>query len=175
MIMSVHSSIHIARCPLPSLETKISSISAAHRPRRRERRPPDDLKQSATGFGAKRPEQLWRCVEGCGACCKLDKGPSFATPEEIFTDPCDIELYRSLVGPDGWCVHYDKSTRKCSIYSERPYFCRVEAPVFLKLYGIPQKKFNKEACSSCRDTIKAIYGPNSMELDNFNRSVTDST
>ncbi|XP_065856532.1 uncharacterized protein [Euphorbia lathyris] len=122
------------------------------------------------GFGCKRKEEVWRCVEGCGACCKLVKGPSFATPEEIFTNPSDIQLYRSLIGPDGWCIHYQKTTRKCSIYPERPYFCRVEADVFQSLYGISNKHFNKEACSSCRDTIKSTYGPHSKELDTFNDS-----
>lgn len=48
---------------------------------------------TSVGFGmSKRKEPLWQCVEGCGACCKLDKGPSFATPEEIFADPTDIEV-----------------------------------------------------------------------------------
>ncbi|GLT92467.1 hypothetical protein SLE2022_103020 [Rubroshorea leprosula] len=129
--------------------------------------------RSIKGFGRGRKE-LWGCVEGCGACCKLAKGPSFATPEEIFTDPADIELYRSLIGADGWCIHFEKSTRTCSIYSDRPYFCRVEPEVFKSLYGIDKKKFNKEACSCCRDTIKAIYGSNSEELKNFNRSVWSS-
>ncbi|PON72804.1 zinc/iron-chelating domain protein [Parasponia andersonii] len=128
--------------------------------------------QSRIGFGGDRKEPLWQCVEGCGACCKLNKGPSFATPEEIFDDPSDIQLYKSMIGPDGWCIHYEKGTRKCSIYSERPYFCRVEPDVFQTLYGVPKKKFNKKACSSCRDTIKAIYGSDSKELDNFNRSIT---
>ncbi|XP_059595075.1 uncharacterized protein LOC100243090 isoform X2 [Vitis vinifera] len=69
------------------------------------------------GFGGKRNDPTWQCIQGCGACCKLDKGPSFATPEEIFDDPSDVKLYRSMVGPDGWCIHYEKSTRTCSIYS----------------------------------------------------------
>lgn len=129
---------------------------------------------SSVGFGIEKKEPLWRCVQGCGACCKLDKGPDFPTPEEIFYDPSDIELYRSLIGPDGWCINYEKSTRKCSIYSERPYFCRVEPAVFQSLYGINEKKFNKEACSCCRDTIKAIYGSHSKELDNFNRAICSS-
>ena len=47
---------------------------------------------SSVGFGSRRNEPLWRCVEGCGACCKLDKGPSFVTPEEIFSDPTDIQV-----------------------------------------------------------------------------------
>lgn len=29
---------------------------------------------------------------------------------------CCFQLYRSMVGPDGWCIHFEKSTRKCSIY-----------------------------------------------------------
>lgn len=131
-------------------------------------------KLSNTGFGTSKKEPLWRCVEGCGACCKLAKGPAFATPEEIFTKPSDIELYKSLIGPDGWCIHYEKSTRKCSIYPDRPYFCRVEPDIFESLYGITKKKFNKEACGSCRDTIKEIYGSHSKELDNFNRSLRSS-
>ena len=49
-------------------------------------------RQSNVGFGGERKEELWRCVEGCGAYCKLNKGPSFATPEEIFNDPSDIQV-----------------------------------------------------------------------------------
>ncbi|KAI5586053.1 hypothetical protein BDE02_06G186600 [Populus trichocarpa] len=109
-------------------------------------------KLSNTGFGTSKKEPLWR---------NLHK-------------PSDIELYKSLIGPDGWCIHYEKSTRKCSIYPDRPYFCRVEPDIFESLYGITKKKFNKEACGSCRDTIKEIYGSHSKELDNFNRSLRSS-
>ncbi|KAK9289359.1 hypothetical protein L1049_007514 [Liquidambar formosana] len=130
---------------------------------------------ASVGFGGEKKEPSWRCVQNCGACCKLDKGPAFATPEEIFEDPSDISLYRSLIGPDGWCIHYEKNTRTCSIYSERPYFCRVEPDIFQTLYGIDKKRFNKEACNCCRDTIKAIYGSNSKELDNFNCTIRSSS
>ncbi|PIA52911.1 hypothetical protein AQUCO_01000643v1 [Aquilegia coerulea] len=126
------------------------------------------------GFNTKKKES-WACVKGCGACCKLVKGPSFATPEEIFKDPSDIQLYKSLIGSDGWCIHFDKPTRTCSIYSDRPYFCRVEPGVFQSLYGIEEKRFNKEACSCCRDTIKAIYGARSQELENFNQNLKNSS
>ncbi|TXG59080.1 hypothetical protein EZV62_016909 [Acer yangbiense] len=163
-------------------------IMAAQRPqkqqqqqRRATKKAKPEKKQSRksnetrVGFGNDKTEPQWRCVERCGACCKLDKGPAFATPEEIFDDPSDIQLYRSLMGPDGWCINYDKNTRKCSIYSDRPYFCRVEPGVFESLYGIDKKKFNKEACGCCRDTIKANYGTDSEELDNFNRSIRSSS
>ncbi|CAJ2652848.1 uncharacterized protein LOC123921664 isoform X2 [Trifolium pratense] len=103
-------------------------------------------RQNKVGLGGEKKELSWQCVEGCGACCKLQKGPSYPSPEEIFTDPSDVQLYNSLIGPDGWCIHYEKSTRKCSIYSERPYFCRAEPEVFESLFGVKEKNFNKEAC-----------------------------
>ncbi|MFS7978688.1 hypothetical protein Hanom_Chr10g00918401 [Helianthus anomalus] len=39
---------------------------------------------STAGFGTKKKEALWQCVTDCGVCCKLDKGPSFPSLEEIF-------------------------------------------------------------------------------------------
>lgn len=152
--------------------------SAAKRPWRTSKKPKLEKRQrnSSVGFGAeRRKEPLWQCVEGCGACCKLDKDPAFPTPEEIFTDPSVVEMYRNQIGPDGWCIHYEKNTRKCSIYSDRPFFCRVEPEVFQSLYGVKKNKFNKEACRCCRDAIKDIYGSNSKELENFNRAIRDST
>ncbi|GMI64587.1 hypothetical protein like AT5G02710 [Hibiscus trionum] len=161
---------HVAALP------SFGIVCLAGRPGQKGKKTEPKTKPSkdSMGFSAGRKE-IWRCVENCGACCKLAKGPAFATPEEIFSDASDIELYRSLVGPDGWCIHYEKSTRTCSIYSDRPYFCRVEPDVFNKLYGIENRKFNREACSCCRDTIKAIYGPHSQELNTFNRSIKDSS
>lgn len=130
--------------------------------------------KNGKGFEAKQEEVTWACVSGCGACCKLAKGPSFAPPEDIFDDPDDIALYWSLIGSDGWCVNYDKVTRTCSIYHERPYFCRVKPDIFKKLYGIDENKFNKEACGSCRDTIKNVYGSKSPELEKFNKFIRNS-
>jgi uncharacterized protein len=35
----------------------------------------------------------WKCASGCGACCKLDKGPDFPIPDEIFADhPDDLQV-----------------------------------------------------------------------------------
>lgn len=44
------------------------------------------------GFGKKKKEPLWQCIQNCGACCKLDKGPTFPSPEEIFDDPTDVKV-----------------------------------------------------------------------------------
>ncbi|XP_044318906.1 uncharacterized protein [Triticum aestivum] len=44
----------------------------------------------------------WRCSTGCGACCKLDKGPEFLTPDKDKADGADhLQLYKSMIGPDG--------------------------------------------------------------------------
>ncbi|MFS7894791.1 hypothetical protein Hanom_Chr00s002077g01691571 [Helianthus anomalus] len=51
---------------------------------------------NTVGFGAKKKKALWQCVTNCGACCKLDKGPSFSSPEEIFDDSSDIQVHPFL-------------------------------------------------------------------------------
>jgi Fe-S-cluster containining protein len=55
-------------------------------------------------------------------------------------------LFRSMVGADGWCIHYDKPSRSCTIHNERPRFCRVEPETFKDLYGIEEKDMDKSAC-----------------------------
>uniref|UniRef100_M1C7J3 Uncharacterized protein n=1 Tax=Solanum tuberosum TaxID=4113 RepID=M1C7J3_SOLTU len=132
--------------------------------------------KTTSGFNSRNKEPTWQCVQNCGACCKLDKGPNFPSAEEIFDDPSDIEV--------GWLV-VSGSRRKCFFYAvvkyqdmiefNRPYFCRVEPDIFETLYGIETKKFNKEACSCCIDTIKAVYGSTSKELENFNAAIWSST
>lgn len=156
------------RLPFDVISCKLSTMQGKARVKGKEK---DEAR--ALGFGGSRKEQeKWQCVGGCGACCKLDKGLAFPTPEEIFDDnPSHLQLYKSLIGPDGWCIHYEHATRTCSIYADRPSFCRVKPDVFEKLYGIPERRFNKEACSFCKDTITAIYGSNSEELKNFNRTI----
>ncbi|KAK1300837.1 hypothetical protein QJS10_CPB13g01731 [Acorus calamus] len=102
-----------------SIPAALFSVSCGRRTKKVQKRPPGQVPTAGEGLGRGAFEGgpiTWRCVEGCGACCKLDKGPSFLTPEEIFSDPSDVRLYRSMVGPDGWCIHYDQPSRTCSIY-----------------------------------------------------------
>ncbi|KAG2551736.1 uncharacterized protein LOC120652287 [Panicum virgatum] len=134
--------------------------------------PPQQLQEKAK---AKR-QVRWKCASGCGACCKLDKGPDFPTPDEIFADhPDDLQLYRSMTGDDGWCINYDKATRTCNIYQDRPLFCRVEPKVFDEFFGVPRSRFDREACSACLDNIKMVYGDDSAELSNFKRVIRDES
>ncbi|VVB12980.1 unnamed protein product [Arabis nemorensis] len=168
--------LSLALSTAPMSTTIVSATRRSEVPQSKTKKPkPENMRPTTTstsGFSSRTAKELtWKCVEDCGACCKLAKDFAFVTPDEIFEDPDDVELYRSMIGDDGWCINYNKATRKCSIYADRPYFCRVEPEVFQTLYGIEEKKFNKEACGCCIDTIKTIYGPDSKELDNFNRAI----
>jgi hypothetical protein len=68
--------------------------------------------------------QHWQCISGCGACCRLDPEERGEAIEALDAD--QRELYLSMVGSDGWCIHFDTGGRRCRIYDQRPYFCRVE-------------------------------------------------
>eukprot|EP00252_Welwitschia_mirabilis_P018362 TRINITY_DN4080_c0_g1_i2.p1 TRINITY_DN4080_c0_g1~~TRINITY_DN4080_c0_g1_i2.p1 ORF type:complete len:201 (-),score=16.42 TRINITY_DN4080_c0_g1_i2:642-1193(-) len=150
----------------------VSSVAMANRNYKRNsyRMSRNLQRKKIKGRETKSKDKAWTCISGCGACCKLAKGPLFDSPEDIFDNPKDIALYRSLIGPDGWCIHYQKDTHTCSIYNERPYFCRAKPDVFNKLYGIETDKFIEEACRACRDTITAVYGSKALELERFNET-----
>ncbi|KAH7282301.1 hypothetical protein KP509_35G024300 [Ceratopteris richardii] len=138
-----------------------------------ERRKPKPSKKNAPSpVPAWKSRGRWACMKGCGACCYLDKGPQYPAVEEVLTNPEEASLYRSMIGKDGWCKNFDKSSRMCRIYKDRPRFCRVEPEVFLDLFDIPEHKFEKEACSLCRDSISDVYGCKSRELKSFERLLT---
>lgn len=115
--------------------------------------------------------EKWACMKGCGACCHLEKGPQYPPVEEVLPNPDEAALYKSMIGKDGWCKNFDKGSRTCSIYNDRPRFCRVEPEVLEDLYGIPEHKVDKEACSLCRDSISDVYGCKSKEMKNFERLI----
>uniref|UniRef100_A0A453PPW9 Zinc/iron-chelating domain-containing protein n=1 Tax=Aegilops tauschii subsp. strangulata TaxID=200361 RepID=A0A453PPW9_AEGTS len=175
--------------PLPGHSEIPSNKKANARPAkdRRKVRPAEEAPQGPSGQGQEielrkqppeKPKRVvrWRCATGCGACCKLDKGPEFPTPDEVFADfPDHLQLYKSMIGPDGWCNNYDKSNRTCNIYEDRPFFCRVEPKVFEEFFGVPRSKFDREACSACVDNIKMVYGQDSPELGNFKRVIREES
>lgn len=107
----------------------------------------------------------WRCVKNCGACCHLDPGDrpdlaSYLTPEAL-------QQYLSLVGEDGWCIHFDHERRDCKIYSDRPRFCRVQADTFGEMFGIAAEELDAFAIDCCTQQIEAVYGEDSLEMSNF--------
>lgn len=78
----------------------------------------------------------WRCISGCGACCRLD--PSLRGEDLDCLDDDQRRTYLAMVGEDGWCIHFDTGGRRCRIYDSRPDFCRVENLVALFAGGSDQ-------------------------------------
>ncbi len=107
----------------------------------------------------------WRCVQSCGACCNL--APSDRPDLEEYLTPEELSLYLSMVGEEGWCIHFDRSTRKCSIYEDRPRFCRVQPGIFEQMYGIEASEFNEFAIDCCCQQIEGVYGSKSPEMERY--------
>ncbi len=76
-----------------------------------------------------------------------------------------------MVGEGGWCVNFDRVTRECRIYQNRPRFCRVESEVFQDMYGIEPEELNDFAIDCCLEQIEGVYGDRSLEILRFNREV----
>ncbi|KAA8497527.1 hypothetical protein FVE85_5112 [Porphyridium purpureum] len=132
-----------------------------------------DMCAGEQGEAALGPDNLiptWSCVKHCGACCYLsaderDLHVALQTAEQVTE-------YLSLIGPDGWCVHFDKQKRSCSVYASRPLFCRVDRARFEELYGVADDaQFNEFAVGCCEDHIESIYGGGSAEMDRFAAAV----
>ena len=112
----------------------------------------------------------WKCVKQCGACCNLD--PTERPDIEEYLSPEELELYLSMVGEEGWCINYDRVTRECKIYPDRPRFCRVEPEVFQDMYGIEPEELNDFAIECCQQQIEGVYGDRSLEMLRFNYQVS---
>jgi len=73
--------------------------------------------------------------EKCGCCCRR-VGESF--------------LGRQMAKPDGICKYLDESINLCTIYNERPIFCRVddfyEKNLSDKMSREEFYRLNKEIC-----------------------------
>ncbi len=111
----------------------------------------------------------WSCVKQCGACCHLD--PTDRPELAEYLSPDELQLYLSLVGEEGWCIHYDHTQRECQIYEKRPRFCRVQAETFQEMFGIEPEDLNDFAIDCCRQQIEGVYGDRSLEMLRFDRAV----
>lgn len=112
----------------------------------------------------------WACVANCGACCYLapSERPYLM---DYFDDPEDLATYNGMTGDDGWCVHYDKTARACTVFEDRPWFCRVEGETFGKMYGVSPPEMDKFCTSCCREQIGDVYGTLSTEMTTFNLAI----
>ena len=111
----------------------------------------------------------WQCISSCGACCHLAPQDRPDLPDYLM--PAQLEQYLALVGEDGWCVNYDKTTRTCLIYDDRPDFCRVTPATFEAMFGVNPNNLDEFAIACCQDHIRDIYGERSTELARFNQAV----
>ncbi|MGB3756460.1 MAG: YkgJ family cysteine cluster protein [Rivularia sp. (in: cyanobacteria)] len=111
----------------------------------------------------------WQCVKRCGACCYLE--PAERPEIEEYLTPEELEKYLSMVGADGWCINYDHENRECSIYADRPRFCRVEPEVFKDLFDIEPEELNDFAIECCHQQIESVYGDRSFEMMRFDKAV----
>ena len=114
-------------------------------------------------------KEKWRCVENCGACCHLDPQDRPDLAEYLSAE--ELELYLSMVGADGWCINFDRETRKCTIYEQRPRFCRVQPDIFQDMYQIEITEFNDFAIACCRQQITGVYGEDSREMTRYNQEI----
>ncbi|MEM9008305.1 MAG: YkgJ family cysteine cluster protein [Cyanobacteria bacterium P01_F01_bin.86] len=115
----------------------------------------------------------WQCIQGCGACCHLD--PRDRPDLDQYLTSAELTHYLSLVGEDGWCIHYDSDTRRCRIYATRPRFCRVQADTFGQMFGITPDELNDFAIACCQQQIEGVYGNQSDELAQFTQTVDDES
>jgi len=110
---------------------------------------------------------LWQCINGCGACCRLDperRGEALAAlnAEQRAT-------YMDLVAADGWCRHFDTGNRRCRIYADRPDFCRVQR--LLALFGQEGEDFDSFAISCCLQQIRSEEGGRGRVMKRFMRAI----
>jgi Fe-S-cluster containining protein len=110
----------------------------------------------------------WRCISGCGACCRLD--PSLRQEAIEALSPTQQEQYLAMVGADGWCIHFNTGSRSCRIYANRPDFCNVANLV--SLFGSPEDPGagDRLAIACCTQQIRSEYGGRGRVMGRFRRA-----
>ncbi len=117
-------------------------------------------------------QETWKCISNCGACCYLQ--PDERPELEQYLTPAELTQYLSMVGEDGWCIHFNQTSRQCNIYRDRPRFCRVQPDTFQAMYGIAPDELDEFAIDCCHQQISSMYGSKSREMEAFNHAI-DST
>ena len=112
----------------------------------------------------------WRCISGCGACCRLD--PALRQDAIDVLSPEQQRVYLAMVGPDGWCRHFDTGSLSCRIYDQRPDFCQVANLV--ELFGAGQlgsADGDALAISCCKQQIRSETGGRGKVMRRFLRAI----
>ena len=111
----------------------------------------------------------WVCIENCGACCKFALSDREDLRNKLSSK--DIELINSMTLKDGWCKYLDKKNKKCTIYSSRPHFCRLNK--FSKEFKEYLKNGDKFLISCCKQHISSIYGIKSEQMENYKLAISN--
>lgn len=116
----------------------------------------------------------WQCISGCGACCRLDPAERGEALEALSAE--ERTQYLAMVGPDGWCIHFDTGGRRCRIYEERPSFCRVEN--LITLFGAQDDEPDAEpldgdalAIACCKQQIRSEFGGRGRVMRRFLQAI----
>ena len=110
----------------------------------------------------------WCCIENCGACCKFDLNEREDLTNKLSFE--DYNLIKSMTLKDGWCIHFDKSEKKCLIYENRPHFCRVEK--FSTSFKGYLKNGDRFLIECCKQHIRSVYGNKSEQMKNYKTSTS---
>ena len=112
--------------------------------------------------------KTWSCIENCGACCKFDLDERSDLNDKLTNK--DFELIKTMTSKDGWCKYLDRFSKKCMIYEDRPYFCKVHNfSISFKEY---LKNGDKFLIDCCKQHISSIYGKISEVMKNFKLATT---
>ena len=109
----------------------------------------------------------WSCIENCGACCRFDLHERGDLSNKLSSK--DIDLINTMTSNDGWCKYLYRSNKKCSIYENRPDFCRVNK-FSVKFKGY-LRKGDEFLIDCCKEHIKSIYGKKSNQMNKFKMTV----
>ena len=113
----------------------------------------------------------WHCINQCGACCRLD--PLERMDSLAVLSKKDQDKYMSMVGPDGWCIHFDKNSKKCTIYPNSPSFSRVEQ--IDKTFRIEPDDLKDFSINCCKQQIRFIYGGRSRVMKRYSKKIRTDT
>ena len=109
----------------------------------------------------------WRCIQGCGSCCRLD--PELRPEALALLDEDQSRTYLAMVGDDGWCVHYDTGGQRCRVYDSRPEFCRVDT--IMNLVGAQGEAAEALAIRFCQQQIRSESGGRGKVMRRFQRAL----
>jgi len=114
-----------------------------------------------------RGDERWQCISGCGCCCRLD--PSLRPEALEALSESQRATYLTMVGADGWCIHFDTGGRRCRIYASRPDFCRVSS--LIELFGQRGEDGNGLAIACCKQQIRSEDGGRGKVIRRFLRAI----